>query len=782
MSVVMKLAAATVAALLSIGFRAAASGAETKYQVALPGCREICGNITVPYPFGVGDKCSWSENFNVTCDEHSKLYLGIGDAFNEIAEIHHLKGMMESNTPIFTVCYNESREEVNKDANISTGLVEVSDSFWISREENMFYTVGCNVYGIFAGYKGAGTSLTGCGGVCDWPLEKKDVRECSGSGCCEADIHAAHELTSFGITIANVLVEVDKELWEFSKCSHAFVAKKGWYHFRKEDLAYLGFRTVPLVINWAVGGENATCKTAAEEHGYVCRGLNTDCEDLPYRYGYRCKCKPGYDGNPYLPTGCVHNINECITDNPCVPEAICVDTNGSYTCQCPKGHEGNGEKNGTRCSCRNGYESHVKKNGESHCIRKPSSGNTELIIGLTLLVVSFFIYRGSRKRRLIRLREQFFHQNGGILLQQQIAGKGGPSDASMKIFTLEDMEKATNNFDEKTILGQGGYGTVYKGVLDDRGAIAIKRSKICEKSQVEQFINEIVVLSQINHRNVVKLFGCCLETEVPLLVYEFITNGTLYEHLHTHAQSSNLSWAARLRVASESAGALSYLHSAASPPIIHRDVKTANILLDDRLTAKVGDFGASRLVPLERTQVTTLVQGTFGYLDPEYFHTGQLTDKSDVYSFGVVLAELLTGEKAISPTRAEDDRNLGAYFVSSLNNGRLSQIVDNRIVNDVNFEQCMGVAKIASRCLKVRRDDRPTMKEVAMEIEGLIVLERHHGEESREKEISSIETEYLSPSASSHAINNVRDLFTSGGKTSDGDSMELFSRSLSGGR
>ncbi|CAH9111056.1 unnamed protein product [Cuscuta epithymum] len=607
----------------------------------------------------------------------------------------------------------------------------------------------------------------------------KDAGNCSGFGCCQLDIPAGLRL--YELFAEATSFHFDREIWKFNNCTYSFLAKTGWYTFSPDDLRHLRFDRAPMVIDWAVGHANQTCESAAAEPGYVC-GRNTECSGSDFMNGYHCKCQHGYDGNPYI--GC-NNIDECIIDNPCVPEATCHDTNGSYTCKCTKGYEGNGKKDGTPCSCPKGYESHVNKNGKSHCIRKPSSGNTALIICLSvsigviaLLVLSFFIYRGSRKRRLIRLREQFFHQNGGILLQQQIAGKGGPSDARMKIFTLEDIEKATNNFDEKTILGQGGYGTVYKGVLDDRGAIAIKRSKICEKSQVEQFINEIVVLSQINHRNVVKLFGCCLETEVPLLVYEFITNGTLYEHLHTRAQSSNLSWAARLRVASESAGALSYLHSAASPPIIHRDVKTANILLDDRLTAKVGDFGASRLIPVERTQVTTLVQGTFGYLDPEYFHTGQLTDKSDVYSFGVVLAELLTGEKAISPTRAEDDRNLGAYFVSSLNNGRLSQIVDNRIVNDVNFEQCMGVAKIASRCLKVTRDDRPTMKEVAIEIEGLIVLGRHPGEE----EISSTKTEYLSASASSHAINNVGDSFTSGGQTSDGESMELFSRSLSGGR
>ncbi|KAK6779802.1 hypothetical protein RDI58_021986 [Solanum bulbocastanum] len=390
----------------------------------------------------------------------------------------------------------------------------------------------------------------------------------------------------------------------------------------------------------------------------------------------------GYDGNPYLKDGC-RDINECVDPQPdyrCVKNAICNNTVGSYTCTCRPDFSGDGY---TECNRENPQ-------------RKIQ--NIYLIIGITtgvalmVIIVFGWSYTAFQRRKMSMMKKKFFQENGGFVLQQRLTREEGPSHTNtIKIFTADKLEKATNGFDKDRVVGQGGFGTVYK----------------------------VLVLSQINHRNVVKLLGCCLETEVPPLVYEFISNGTLSEHLHDKLKASALSLDIRLKVAAETAGVLSYLHSAAYPPIIHRDNKSVNVLLDKNYTAKVSDFGASRLVPADQTELSTLVQGTLGYLDPEYLQTSQLTKKSDVYSFGVVLVELITGQKALCFQRPEEERSLAQYFISSVEKGHLFNILDDNIVSDEgDAGQLKNVAVLAQRCLNVKGDDRPTMKEVAAQLEA----------------------------------------------------------------
>ncbi|KAK6778338.1 hypothetical protein RDI58_025056 [Solanum bulbocastanum] len=311
------------------------------------------------------------------------------------------------------------------------------------------------------------------------------------------------------------------------------------------------------------------------------------------------------------------------------------------------------------------------------------------VVVLLLTMTSFHGSRSPQKRKLIQVREKFFQQNGGLLLKHRIFTKEGGVDAT-RIFTAEELKKATNNYANDKILGRGGNGLVYRGVLRDTCIVTIKKSRIVDKSQIEQFINEVVILTQINHQNVVKLFGCCLEDEVPLLVYKYVAEA-------------------------EIATTLAYLHSFASMPIIHRDIKSANILLDNAYTAKVADFRISKLIPLDQTHVATLVLGTSGYLDPEYSRTSQLTEKSDVYSFGVVLAELLTGLKPI----IRENKNLANFLVLSMNKNSLFNIIDHRILREGSLEQLQKMAELAKNCLQPHGENRPTMKEMAIELESL---------------------------------------------------------------
>ncbi|KAI3991446.1 hypothetical protein MKX01_000533 [Papaver californicum] len=685
------------------------------------GCQAKCGNISVPYPFGItpGGKddirgaggCSIQGigyGYSVNCNtsyEPPKLFIGTGNV--EILSISETDMRIKNFVPRVCNSMVGDLEQNHSDVSISFSRTH----FTLSDTKNRFFVVGCDSGGLISGYDQLGKPYSSaCVSSCQ-SMEKVQEGSCNGIGCCQSTI--PKRIQNYNTTVMTNGNTTKASFLSFDPCIFAFVAE---YERFKFSISYLlempDDRDIPIVLDWGIG--NKTCAEAQKDPTTFACQENSRCSNSTNCSGYHCTCFEGYEGNPYLSPGC-QDINECEDqkNNPCA--GVCINTNGSFNCTCPAGSRGDGRKNGTGCTAD------IVKSEEFPIIK------VALGIGLGLLFLIFassWIHLIIRKRKLIELKEKFFQQNGGLILKQQLSSNEGGAETSSKIFTAEELKLATNNYDESLILGKGGYGTVYKGTLSDARIVAIKKSKIVDQSQIEQFINEVVILTQINHRNVVKLLGCCLETEVPLLVYEYVSNGTLCQHIHSGSGAPSLPWETRLRIAVETAGALTYLHSSASIPIIHRDVKSPNILLDENYTAKVADFGASRLIPLDQTELSTLVLGTLGYLDPEYFNTSQLTEKSDVYSFGVVLVELMTAEMPLSQERSEKQRSLAPYFISFVEENKLFQLIDARILNEGTPEQFIAAADLAKRCLRLNGEERPTMRQVTTELESLRGVEK----------------------------------------------------------
>ncbi|RZC70615.1 hypothetical protein C5167_033777 [Papaver somniferum] len=323
-----------------------------------------------------------------------------------------------------------------------------------------------------------------------------------------------------------------------------------------------------------------------------------------------------------------------------------------------------------------------------------------LVITATVIALRNF-KRVSNQAKLAKSREDMLKASNG--------GK------SSRIFSLKEVKKATCGFCKDRILGIGGFGEVYKGELHDGTVVAVKSAKVGNIKSTNQVLNEVGILSQVNHKHLVRLLGCCIEAELPLMIYEYIPNGTLHDHLQRKF-SSFLNWKTRLKISLQTAEALSYLQSSAYTPIYHRDVKSTNILLDENMNAKVADFGLSRLAVPGLSHVSTCAQGTLGYLDPEYYRNYQLTDKSDVYSYGVVLLELLTSQKAIDFTRDQDDVNLAVHVNRLVSSDAMMEVVDSKLLDNEPYTTTLTSMKLfadlALACLREKKTERPSMKDV----------------------------------------------------------------------
>ncbi|KAG6482959.1 wall-associated receptor kinase 2-like isoform X2 [Zingiber officinale] len=626
-------------------------------QLPAAECLTSCGDVNIPYPFGIGPNCSFGNFYTLACTKnahgHDRLFLGSdGSESVEIIDILLSQGKMRVYNLISWNCYNQSSPEWYFKMN--------GWPYRFSDADNKFTVIGCDTFAYINGTQGGKPYRSGCMTFCqNDSLSAGGSGSCAGLGCCQ---------TSVPRGLDYIAVWFDSEhngssTRSFSPCSYAVLVEENNFSFQSSYITTTDFLVesyhgrVPVVLSWAIG--YTTCEEARLDYSsYACVSEHSKCVDSSAAPGYLCNCSIGFEGNPYVRNGC---------------QGVCVGVIFLLSC------------------------------------------------GLCFYVIY-------QRRKLEKIKRRYFEEHGGLDLKKKMKEE---QNLTFRIFAIKELEKATNNFDDKQILGEGGNGIVYKGVLEDKCIVAIKKPKLIDESLKRCFGNETLILSRINHDNIVKLLGCCLEIEMPMLVYEFVPNGTLSHLIHKIKNQSRVSLDTRLRIAYQSATALEYLHMEASP----------SILLDNDYNAKVSDFGASKLIPKDEQQFATLVQFTHGYIDPECLQTYELTYKSDVYSFGVVLLELFTGKKAISFEGPEEQRNLVTTFALFMNENRVFDIFDNQVKEESNMEFIQELSELIKRCLYLKGEDRPEMKEVVEELHTLRRFMQHPW--SSEHEQDNVEREGL---------------------------------------
>ncbi|CAM6029778.1 unnamed protein product [Sphagnum balticum] len=656
-------------------------------------CLSQCGNVAIPYPFGTSPGCGLPE-FSLDCTREAgpnfsanpALLLAppCGPSGNSYQVTSISANTLIINATNLVADYCDGGNCSGSYAITSACLGPASAPYVFTKENNLF-AVECDGWGrLYADDVEVGDCSIDCTGN-----SQNEIPYCHYFECCTTP--------QIPTGVRNITIHGGGFPGRTSVIyPPSYVGVGPWGEWGVQ-------------VGWAIPGPS--CRNATTLANYSCAATAT-CQDTQFvgLTGYTCACNAGYDGDGYANgTGC-HDINKCLnsTLNNCSPNAVCINTTGNYYCNCTNGFFGDGSRDGTGC--------------------KPiTKHNLLLVAGLSAIPIALVGLGGAPLALLCCLKKtrkhkQFARRNFEALgkLKDVFTSLTNGESSIATLFSLKELVKATNGFANDQKLGVGGFGTVYKGTMESGLTVAVKRTNKVNTIGVQQFLNEVVVLSQVNHRNLVRLHGCCLETEVPMLVYEYVPNGNLSEHLRGEKTSElgHLTWPKRMQIAIETVEAITYLHSEANPPIYHRDVKSANILLDNTYGVKVSNFGISKLIPLDATHVSTAAQGTPGYWDPEYFISYQLTDKSDVYSFGIILLELITSQPPLDFTRDQKEMSLVAMCIPQIKAGSVEAIVDPKLLSS-NFEEMEAtlqeinkVAIMAMHCLAFKGDDRPSMKQV----------------------------------------------------------------------
>ncbi|XBI42668.1 hypothetical protein VPH35_107524 [Triticum aestivum] len=550
-------------------------------------CQRKCGRVDIPYPFGIVHSspdddyghCAMN-GFGLTCNEngidggrHRPFY---GDV--EVVGVSLQQGQARMLNDISYYCYNTTSREMDRD---EWWLNFVGTPLRFSDTTNKFTVIGCETLAYINGDDSnhgddgdyGGKYMSGCVAMCrgDDVMSTLSNGSCSGIGCCQTAIPRGLQYYHVEFDSAFNTTEIHN----VSCCSYAVLMDSSNFTFSTTYVTSPAFKNnyggqAPFVVDWSIG--NDTCDVARKKPGsYACVSDNSECFNSLNGPGYICNCSKGFHGNPYLQDpehGC-KDIDECKLPQlyHCTNGGVCRNWLGGYDCPCKFRWKGDA-KAGT-------------------CIDHfPLAAKIVVgtIVGIPIMVIiTFLVILHNEKKKIA----EFFKKNGGPTLEKA---------TSIKIFKKEDLKSFLN---KNNLIANGSFGKVYKGLLENK-LVAIKKPINGSVRENEQFANEVIIQSQVIHKNIVRLIGCCPEVEAPLLVYEFISQGSLHDILHNNNNKVALNLDARLRIAAHSADGLAYMHSQANTRILHGDVKPANILLDENFAPKISDFGISSLLATDK--------------------------------------------------------------------------------------------------------------------------------------------------------------------------------------